>query len=178
MKQLIGKKTVVTGHSYGNNMIQHLLKHTSGKEKQELIEEYMALGPPFLGAVKALFYMTGSSSFLYFDQVVSWTKWKWLGHFFDGVNSKFTGEMMPSLDLMFDMIANPKALSRQFNEFEKNISFLKEKKVVNADLLDNILSDARNVFKGTFIEKQYGETDAFKGTLHTLSNRSFQYIKS
>ena len=168
MKKLLKKKAVLIGHSYGNNMIHHLFKSLSGTEKQDLIEEYISLGSPVLGAIKALFYMTGSMSFLYFDQVVRWTKWKWLGHFFDGINAHYTGEMMPSLDLMFDMITNPKALSRNFDEFQNNMSFLKDNKFISSELIDQTYNDARNVFKGNFIEKQYGEVPDFKSSLYIL----------
>ena len=163
MKKLFSKKSIIVGHSYGNNMIQHFFKQITPEEKESLVEEFVAIGPPFLGSLKPLFYMTGSESFLYYGQVYNWTRWKWLSHKFDGINSFYSAEMLPSLDLMFDMIQYPQAVEAHFNNFSNNIQILRENKAISEELLSSVYSDTEHVVTGNVVEKQYGEVPDFKG---------------
>jgi hypothetical protein len=159
-------------------MSLHLMKLLTGEEKKTLIQELVTIGAPLLGALKPLFYMTGSRSFLYYSQVVDWTHWKWLGHFFDGINSKFSAEMLPSLDLMFDMIQFPDSLSAHFNDFKENYQFLIEQKAVSEGLLSSVYQDSEHTLQGNLIEKQYGEMTSFDGEcVNETLTLSVQHLK-
>lgn len=168
MNKLFSKKSVVMGHSYGNNMILHLLKNMNAQEKEDLIKEYVTLGAPILGALKPMFYMTGSASFLYFSQVVDWTKWKWLGHHFDGINSEYSAQMLPSLDLMFDMIQYPETVFANFNAFQENYEILQENGHVSDSLLSSVYSDTQHAVTGNLIERQFGEMPDYDGIFRFL----------
>jgi hypothetical protein len=49
-----GKKVVVSGHSFGNYQSVLGFTRMSQADKDKMVARYMALAPPYLGAVKAL----------------------------------------------------------------------------------------------------------------------------
>jgi len=56
---LTAKKVVVLGHSLGNIQILNVLTKMAQTDKDQKVLEFIAAGPPFLGAPKVLINMLG-----------------------------------------------------------------------------------------------------------------------
>lgn len=66
MNFLTNKKIVLMGHSMGNFRILHSLYGMSQESKDKYIKNFIAIAPPFLGAVKAIFQsVCGNEKFDY-----------------------------------------------------------------------------------------------------------------
>lgn len=64
LKNLTGKKVTLMGHSLGNIRIASMLWDTSQKIKDSLIENYMAVAPPFLGSTSTILNLVcGNTAF-------------------------------------------------------------------------------------------------------------------
>ena len=149
------------GHSYGNKMILNLLNSMEKPEKENLIQEYVAVGPPLLGSTNSLYCLTGSRSFLYFSQLADWTKWKWLGHQFDGFNAYYSAELLSTLDYVYEFLHHPPTIEKEYSAFTENRALLKGN--VSNCLLSSVNHDYQHISSGDIITKQYGETTDFKG---------------
>lgn len=62
MVDMIGKKVSIVAHSYGNMNLLNVFSKTTQQKKDKLINKYFALGPPYIGAPKALHTMIGANS--------------------------------------------------------------------------------------------------------------------
>lgn len=56
MNGITGKKITIVGHSMGNINIYHNLLNIDHKNKDELVERWIAIAPPFMGGPMALTY--------------------------------------------------------------------------------------------------------------------------
>jgi len=52
--EITGKKVTIVAHSYGNLQTLHNLFEMSQEEKDRIVARYIAIGPPYLGSVKAV----------------------------------------------------------------------------------------------------------------------------
>ena len=60
MNAFTNKKNVMLGHFYGNSVIMNAFNSYSQEVEYQLVDQYVALCPPFLCAPMALFYLQGS----------------------------------------------------------------------------------------------------------------------
>lgn len=103
IKYLTNKRSVVLGHSYGNNMVMNGLKGLTVKEKDSLVREYFAVGAPFLGSLEGLFFFFGNSSFFEFN-VLEFMKWDWLNSQFNGISPFYAKQIYPYIDALYEFV--------------------------------------------------------------------------
>lgn len=64
MKKITNKKVTILGHSMGNFRTVNMLWNTSQQERDELVRNWIAVGPPFIGSSVGMLMLTcGSEDF-------------------------------------------------------------------------------------------------------------------
>ena len=162
MNAFTGKKNVVLGHSYGNNVIMNALNSYSQEVKDQLVDQYVALGPPFLGAPMALFYLLGSADWMYINKVKEYTHSTWLNSWFDGINTHYSQMSYPYIDAMYEFIPNTKAIKDQYKTLKENKQFLESDESMDQHLVKNTFGHLERTLSQTLIWRDFENTDPEK----------------
>lgn len=165
---LLNKKSVLVGHSYGNNQIQNFLKTISKQEKDTLIQEYFSLSPSFMGSPKTIFYSLNTPTFLYFKLIYKYTRCYWLNSFADGMDAQLSSQFFPSLDMVYELMHHHKALDREFKNFKNNWNTMKNSKLFSDSFLENVLENITHYAQDELIIKKFGSSS--ESTSYTLKD--------
>lgn len=87
MKQFTNKRAIIIAHSMGNTKVTYAFWNMLQSQKDNLIELYLALGPPLLGSAKPVSYLTcGSNEFAFlFNIGIDMKTWKRLAGSFGSI---------------------------------------------------------------------------------------------
>ena len=120
LKFLTGKRSVIAAHSYGNNVTMNALNTYLQSFKDAHVEEFLAIGAPFMGSKAGLFYLLGVADWMYFQKIKEETHWGWLNGMFDGVNPKYAQLLFPNIDALYEFIPDRGAVEYSYNRFVEN----------------------------------------------------------
>jgi hypothetical protein len=158
MKAFTGKRSLVFGHSYGNNVAMVLLKNMSQSEKDELVREYVAVGPPFLGSLQALYTILGNAGFMFMPSVQQKIGIEWLSKYFDGVNPKYARQIFPKFDGMYEFLSIHSQIPPLLSAVKENQSAILETGVAEP-LLDSLIKDLDLAVSQNVLTKRYRDSD-------------------
>lgn len=168
-----GKKVVVAAHSYGNNVAMNAFNAYSQKFKDSHVEEFVAIGAPFLGSKAGLFYLLGVADWMYVQKIKEETHWDWLNNMFDGVNPHYAKILFPNLDALYEFIPDRGAVEYAYMEFLKHEQKLKSLQV-SWDFIARVKQDAKATFALpsllTFFEDKYREDDKIDPNHNPMDN--------
>jgi hypothetical protein len=157
---LTGKRSVMFGHSYGNNVVMNVLDSMTQKEKDSLVREFIAIGPPFLGSLQALFFVLGQSGYLYSPFIKEKIGWAWLSKQFDGVNPEYARQVFPYLDGLYEFLSQTYQIEPFYERIQKNKDKLLQTGI-SQTLYDDLIADLKLATEETIITKKY-EDDSGK----------------
>ena len=153
LNYLTGKRTIIMGHSFGNNMVMNGLKKMTVKEKDELVREYIAIGAPFLGSLDTLFFIMGNAGWFNFN-LQKIIQWDWLAEKFNGINAQYAQELYPYIDSMYEMIP-------MLNQIRETIEYVKqERQALVASgipfyLIETAIQDAQYLLDHSIVHQRY-----------------------
>jgi hypothetical protein len=155
MKYLTGKRTVILGHSFGNNMVINGLKRMKVQEKDALVREYIAIGAPFLGSLDTLFFIFGDAGWFNFN-LQKIIQWDWLADKFNGINAQYAQQLYPYIDSMYEMIPRIDQIRKARDTVLQN-----QQALVAAGIpfpfIHNSLVDADYLFDHSIIHQRFTE---------------------
>jgi hypothetical protein len=158
---MTGKRSLVFGHSYGNNIVMNMLNSMTQKEKDSLVREFIAIGPPFLGSLQAIFFLLGQSGFLFSPSIKDKIGWEWLSKKFDGLNPELARESYPYFDGLYEFLSQ----SDQIEPLNERILENKEtllKAGLSEKLVNDLITDLDLALNKTIVKKVYEDISGKK----------------
>jgi hypothetical protein len=126
VNKFTNKKSYLIAHSYGNNNVMNALKGLTQNEKDNWVREYIAVGPPFLGSLQALFFMLGQNSWLYSPSIEKNYGLKWLSKYFDAINPTYARKTYPYIDAIYEFFPRPDQFNESYSKFIEVLPKLKD----------------------------------------------------
>ena len=154
------KRSVVIGHSYGNNMVMNGLKALSIEDKDSLVREFVAVGAPFMGALEDLYFLFGRASWLQLN-LDKYLKWDWLADQFNGINPFYAKMLYPYIDALYELIPRVNRVKQKLAKLRDSGSHMTELGVSSA-LVEDALADAEYFVKNPILHENYGPKETNK----------------
>lgn len=164
-----GKRSLVFGHSYGNNVAMLLLKNMLQSEKDRLVREYVAVGPPFLGALEALFTVLGNAGFMYLPSIQQKFGIEWLSKYFDGLNPKYARQVFPTFDGMYEFLTIHSQVETIYNQIKSQKDEI-QKAGIPEILFNDLLDDLKLASSSPVVKKNYKQSKNPEYKLEELSS--------
>lgn len=149
-----GKRSLIFGHSYGNNVVMNILLNMTQQEKDSLVREFVSVGPPFLGALQAMFFMVGQSGWLFSPSIKEKIGWEWLSKYFDGVNPTYSRQVYPYLDGLYEFLSIYSQILPLNEKISRNRGKLSGIGLTET-LLDDLMADLKMAVEEEIITKKY-----------------------
>lgn len=159
LSALTGKRSLVFGHSYGNNVVMNILLNMTQSEKDSLVREFVSVGAPFLGALQAMFFLIGQSGWLFSPSIKEKIDWDWLSKYFDGVNPNYARQIYPYLDGLYEFLSIHSQINPLFKKISENREQLLETGLTET-LLDDLIADLKMALEDPVVIKQYSASQS------------------
>ena len=156
MNTFTGKKASMVGHSYGNNIVMNGLKNLTQTERDLLVDQYWALGGPFLGTNGATMYLGGQNNWMYLASSKQKLHFDWIAKYFDGINPSLSKMLYPYINSMYEFIPMPEQLDAAWKTYQQKKGTLQDAKVPQV-LLDQLENQVQKRLYQAVFTKEYGD---------------------
>lgn len=168
VNKFTGKRSYLIAHSYGNNTTVNGLKGLTQDEKDSLVKEYLAVGPPFLGTLQGLFFMLGQNSWLFSPSVEEHYGFKRLSKYFDAINPHYAPKLFPYLDSIYEFFPRDDQFRECYSKFQEILPDLK-KFNFREGFIQDVIQDSFFVNTNNIVFKAYAKgTDFNDYTIHLV----------
>ena len=152
LKTFTGKRSMIFGHSYGNNVILNGLKTLSQEERDDYVEEYVAISSPFMGSFESLFFLLGNAGWIYFPVIKNKLGFSWISEQFDGINPHFAKEVYPYVDGLYETVPQPGQVRKVYDLVKAQLGAL-QRLGFGQEFLEDVLDDAKKTLEQELITK-------------------------
>ena len=156
MNTFTGKRAMMIGHSYGNNIVMNGLKNLTQTERDLLVDQYWALGGPFLGTNGATMYLGGQNNWMYLASSKQKLHFDWVAKYFDGINPTLSKMLYPYINSMYEFIPMSEQLDAAWKTYQQRKGTLQDAKVPQV-LLDQLENQVQKRLYQAVFTKEYGD---------------------